>query len=151
MKIWKKWCYYGVPCEEISNNSITFKQSLSKLFPRKQKKNISWFHCKVIESIGRKIKQQQLCWSRRKKLASSKNAGVSKYLRLFFKVNESRYISLFVVSVSIKKLFWSDDVNIYLFSIFFSIGFPQWKYVKLPHIAYIEITLKTTTCQIPWK
>ena len=36
-----------------------------------------------------------------------------------FKINESPYIALFVVSGSIKKLFSIDYVNIYLFSIFF--------------------------------
>ena len=41
------------------------------------------------------------------------------------KVNESRYIALFVVSGSIKKLFSIDYVNIYLFSIiFFNRFFP---------------------------
>ena len=34
------------------------------------------------------------------------------------KINESRYIALFVVSGSIKKLFSIDYVTIYLFSIF---------------------------------
>ena len=59
------------------------------------------------------------------------------------KVNESRYITLFVVSGSFKKRFLIDCVNIYfsqsivytniyLFSIFFSIDFPQWKSVGLP-------------------
>ena len=36
-----------------------------------------------------------------------------------FKINESRFIALFVVSGSIKKLFSIDYVNIYIFSIFF--------------------------------
>ena len=43
------------------------------------------------------------------------------------KVNESRYISLFVFSGSIKKLFSIDCVNIYLFSIFFSTSFTRGK------------------------
>ena len=81
------------------------------------------------------------------------------------KVNESRYIALFVVSGSIKKLVLIDFVNTYLFSIFFSIvfvniylfsiffqdflpynfsiffskEFARWKSVGLPHIAYIVI------------
>ena len=73
------------------------------------------------------------------------------------KVNESRYIALFVFSKSIKKLFSIDCVNIYhlliffsidfainyididLFSIFFSIDFARWKSAGLPHIAYIII------------
>ena len=38
---------------------------------------------------------------------------------LNLKVNESRYIALFVVSGSINKLFSTDHVNIYLSSIFF--------------------------------
>ena len=54
-------------------------------------------------------------------------------------VNESRYIALLVFSQSIKKLFSIDCVNIYLFLIFFSIDFAQWKRVGLPHVAYISI------------
>ena len=57
----------------------------------------------------------------------------------FLKINESRYIALFVFSGSIKKLFAIDYVNIYLFSIFFSIDFTGWKSVGLPHVAYIVI------------
>ena len=53
------------------------------------------------------------------------------------KVNESRHIALFVFSGSIKKLFSIDFVKIYLFSMFFSIGFSRWKNVELPHIAHI--------------
>ena len=42
------------------------------------------------------------------------------------KVNKPRYIALFVVSGSIKKLFSIDCVNIYLFSVFFfSLDFAQ--------------------------
>ena len=69
------------------------------------------------------------------------------------KVNKSRYIALFMVSGSIKKLFLIDFVNTYLFSIFFSIVFaniyifsifffkifPLWKSVGLSHIAYMVI------------
>ena len=51
-----------------------------------------------------------------------------------FKINESRYIVLFVVSGSIKKLISIDYVNIYLFSIFFSIKFAWWKSLALPNI-----------------
>ena len=40
-----------------------------------------------------------------------------------FKMNESRYIPSFVASKSIEKLFSIDDVNIYIFSIFFFIRF----------------------------
>ena len=40
-----------------------------------------------------------------------------------FQMNESRYIPSFVASGSIEKLFSIDDVNIYIFSIFFSIDF----------------------------
>ena len=43
------------------------------------------------------------------------------------KINESRYITLFLVSGSIKKLFPIDYVNIYLFSICFSIDFEIYK------------------------
>ena len=56
-----------------------------------------------------------------------------------FKVNESRYILLFVFSRSIKKLFSIDYVNIYLSSILFSIDFAWWKGVGLPHIPDIMI------------
>ena len=60
----------------------------------------------------------------------------------FIKVNESRYIALFVVSGFIKKLLSIDCVNIYfsqstvnyLFSLFI-----RFKSVELPHIAYIVI------------
>ena len=69
------------------------------------------------------------------------------------KVNESRYIALFVVSGSIKKLSLIDFVNAYFSSIFFSIVFAKFyifliffskefaprKSVGLPHIAYIVI------------
>ena len=51
-------------------------------------------------------------------------------MKLFVKKvkgNESRYISLFAVTESIKKLFSIDHVNIYLFSMFFSTGFARWK------------------------
>ena len=41
------------------------------------------------------------------------------------KVNESRYIALFVFSGPIKKLFSIDCVYIYLFSIFYSIYFTR--------------------------
>ena len=47
-------------------------------------------------------------------------------------LNKSRYIALFVVSVSIKNLFLTDCVNIYLFSIFFSIDYFWWKNVRFP-------------------
>ena len=45
--------------------------------------------------------------------------SVMKELRL----NESRYVALYVVSGSIKKTFSVDFVNIYLFPIHFSIAF----------------------------
>ena len=47
------------------------------------------------------------------------------------KINVSQYIALFVVSRSTKKFFSIDYVNIYLFSIFSSIDFAQWKRVGL--------------------
>ena len=58
------------------------------------------------------------------------------------KVNESRYIALFVVRKSIKKLFSIYYVNIYLFSIFFSMDFARQKGVGLPHIDYTMIDNK---------
>ena len=68
------------------------------------------------------------------------------FLKNKIKVNKSLYIALFAVSGSIKRLFSIDCVNIYfsqltflaniyVFSIFFSIDFPQWKSVELPLIA----------------
>ena len=57
---------------------------------------------------------------------------VKEDIFLCFKVNKSRYIALFMVSGSTKKLLSTDFVNIYLFSIFFSIDFPRWKSVRLP-------------------
>ena len=55
------------------------------------------------------------------------------------KVNEPRYIALFVVRGSIKKLSPIDHLNIHLFSIFFSIDLAWWLSVGLPHIAFILI------------
>ena len=48
-------------------------------------------------------------------------------------------MALFVFSGSIKNFLLIDCVNIYLFSIYFSMGFAQWKSVGLTHIAYIAI------------
>ena len=53
-----------------------------------------------------------------------------------FKINESRYFALFVVSWSIKKIFSIDYVNNYLFSIFFSIDFLSGKVWGYPHGLY---------------
>ena len=53
-----------------------------------------------------------------------------------FKINESRYFALFVVSGSIKKIFSIDYVNNYLFSIFFSIDFLGGKVWGYPHCLY---------------
>ena len=55
------------------------------------------------------------------------------------KVNESRYISLFVFSGSINKLFSIYCTNVYLFSIFFSIDFERWR--KLFSIECVSIYL----------
>ena len=60
--------------------------------------------------------------------------GGSKIHANHLKINDSRYISLFVVRGSTKKLFSVDYVNIYLFSIFFSIDSARWKSVEVfPH------------------
>ena len=56
-----------------------------------------------------------------------------------FKINESRYVALFVVSGSIKKFLSLDYANTYLFLIFFSIDFDGWKSVGLLYITYIVI------------
>ena len=58
------------------------------------------------------------------------------------KVNESRYIALFVVRKSIKNLFSIYYVNIYLFSIFFSMDLARQKGVGLPNIDYTMISNK---------
>ena len=56
-----------------------------------------------------------------------------------FKVNESRYIALFVFK-DLSKSFSQLIVSIFTFSqYFFSTDFAQWKSVGLPHIAYIVI------------
>ena len=57
------------------------------------------------------------------------------------KLTSHGIIVLFVVSGSTKKLLLIDFIliNIYLFSIFFSIDFTSWKSVGLPHITYIVI------------
>ena len=53
------------------------------------------------------------------------------------KVND--IITLFVVSGSIKKLFSIDCVNIYPFSMFFSIDFARWKSVEgTPNCLYLD-------------
>ena len=57
----------------------------------------------------------------------------------FIKVNKSRYIALLLFSGYIKKPFSIDCVNIYLFSMLFSIDFARWKSMGLLHIAYIVI------------
>ena len=59
------------------------------------------------------------------------------FLGKYIKVNESRYIALFLVSGSIKKLVSIDYLNTYIFSIFCSINFARWESVGLPHSAYI--------------
>ena len=58
-----------------------------------------------------------------------KNAKLLHYGNKSFKVKELRNIVLFVVSGSIKMLSSFDCVNIYLFSIFFSIDFARRKIV----------------------
>ena len=61
---------------------------------------------------------------------------------MYFKVNKSRYIALFVLSGSIKKFFSIDCVVIYLnIIIIFSISFARWRSIALPCIAYM-VTLK---------
>ena len=67
------------------------------------------------------------------------NLGKPMLSKVFVKVNESQYISLFVFSGSCQKLLSIDSVNIYLFSIFFSTDFARWKSVGLLHIAYFAI------------
>ena len=59
--------------------------------------------------------------------------------KVFVKVNESQYTALFAFSGSYQKLLSINSVNIYLFSIFFSIDFARWKSVDLPYIAYFAI------------
>ena len=69
---------------------------------------------------------------------NQKNNLSQKFICLL-KVNESRYITLFVFSGSIKKFFSTDCINIYLFSIFFSIDFARWK--NLLSIACVNFIL----------
>ena len=54
-------------------------------------------------------------------------AGPSQQSLKAVKINKSPYIALFGFSGSIKKLSSLDCVNIYLFSILFSIDFARWK------------------------
>ena len=54
-----------------------------------------------------------------------------------FKINESRYIALFVVIWSINELSSIDYVDIYLFLKVYSIDFFWLKSMGLPHITYI--------------
>ena len=58
---------------------------------------------------------------------------INKVPALAIKVIELPNVVLFVVRGSIKKLL-IDFVNIYVFSITFSIDFARWKSVGLPHI-----------------
>ena len=62
-----------------------------------------------------------------------------KNLSALLKVNESRYIALFMFSGSIKKLFSIDCINVYFLSILFAIDFARWKRAGLHHFAYIVI------------
>ena len=73
---------------------------------------------------------------------------------LYSKVIESQYIALFVVSVSVKKIFLIDRVNIYfsksitfanifLFSLLFSTHF---KSVGLPQFPFDSLTLNQDFC-----
>ena len=70
-------------------------------------------------------------------LAMHRERAVINLFSLAFKVNKSRYIALIVFSGSINKRFSICCVNIYIFSIFFSIDFVRWKSLGLPHIVYI--------------
>ena len=73
-------------------------------------------------------------------------------MRLLFKLNESRYIALFMVSGSIKKLSSIDYFNIYLVSLFRSIYFARWKRVGLYHYLHREsmtLTHNPLTINVP--
>ena len=99
-------------------------------------KNLYHSHLDVVET------KQLICKANHSTGFYTKRAPIKRHLgtdhTTILKINESWYIA-FAVSVSIKKLFSIDYVNIYLFSLFFSIDFPRWKSVGLPHIAYIMI------------
>ena len=60
-------------------------------------------------------------------------------------MKESRYIALFVVSGSIKKLFLINHVNIYLFSMLFAIILPVEKCGVTPHSLYRDSLILSVT------
>ena len=65
------------------------------------------------------------------------NHGILHYL---WPVDPSKSFSKLIVLIfNISQYFFIVFVYIYLFSIFSSIGFPRWKSVGLPRIAYIVI------------
>ena len=74
----------------------------------------------MISAIINKVKSTKL-------LKSYGTYGNIANTRLSLKINESRYIVLFVISGSVKKLFPIDYVNIYMFLIFFV---SRWKSVR---------------------
>ena len=62
-----------------------------------------------------------------------------QYVHHLLRINEARYIALFMVSGSIKN-FSQFIVSIFIFSqYFFSIDFARWKSVGLPHVACIFV------------
>ena len=93
----------------IFNTKLTFKKC-------------SWsFHARLVHIslaiVVGKIQTKRLEWY----LLEHLFVKIENFIQNIssFKINESRYIAVFVVSESIKKLFSIDYVNIYLFSIFF--------------------------------
>ena len=75
----------------------------------------------------------------RKRILRAENINHSYDINRIFKSNESRHIILFAISGSTKKIFSIHYVNIYIFSIFFSIDFARWQNLGLPQIVYIAI------------
>ena len=61
------------------------------------------------------------------------------FSKVILKLTSQGIFALFVVSGPIKQFFSIDSVNIYIFSIFFPIGFARWKSARSPYIAYIVI------------
>lgn len=54
-------------------------------------------------------------------------------------INSNQCIPFLVTSGCIRNLFLIDNVNIYIFTIFFSLDFARWESVGLPHISCIVI------------
>ena len=99
----------------IINTKLTFLKCSRPFHAR--------FVTRSLEIVPGKMRSKQLEFYLLKHLYLKISNFIQK--TFFFKINESRYIALFVVSGSIKKLFSINYVNIYLFSTFFAIDFSR--------------------------